>query len=566
MLVIPRIFGNLTGPIPTSYLDQNFTAIGQTFIATIAELRTVPKTGSGVAFVQGYYAMGDGGGGWYYHNVADTTSADNGGTIIVASDGGRWYLSLVLNEKFSPLTFGANGTGGDDTTALQNAMNFIPSGGTLDMGDATKTYGVTAAITRPSGGFRLIGQATTKYIGAGSPVGVLVTTDISNIYIEDYLTFDANSKALNAIAVLATAVNISTISIKKVIVKNTATDGTLTYGGVAIYPTGGLGTVRPSNVTIENITSMSCGTHGAITAYSDNVKFNKNTVTNSHNHGFEAVGCTDVQEIGNYISAATLSGLGVGANTIGFEIAGNHIDNCHGDGSITMEHNSVRGSCHHNVVTNCNTTGINLSYGTDHLVYPTDCVRDVFIHHNELYAKTGVTTYKAVNAYSSTSPNVGINIKIDDNKAYGFNGFATVSFFSASSFSRNYLENATGSPIAFIIATLIDHCDIDGNLATNVNFTDTPFQLLSYAGNDCTKCSISHNKILTSNTGPNKPLVFINGAGIGFQVNFNDTQGSSYFLQFSGAAGQANVIGNGGTTTGGVYTGGGAVNAAYNNI
>lgn len=124
MLNIPRTFGALTGPIPTSYLDNNFLAIAQTFVSTIAELRTIPKTGSGVAFTLGYYNKGDGTTGCYWYNPTDTTSADNGGTIIVASDGGRWYLDY--NGEVNAKNFGAPADGvTDDYPFIQKAIDNV---------------------------------------------------------------------------------------------------------------------------------------------------------------------------------------------------------------------------------------------------------------------------------------------------------------------------------------------------------------------------------------------------------------------------------------------------------
>lgn len=105
-------------------------------VLNITTLRTLPKTGGSVeAFVQGYYAKGDGGGGTYYLDPADTTTADNGGSVIVASDGGRWKLTQAQN--ISIRQFGAKGDGTtDDTVAIQNTLNnfssiFLPPGNFL---------------------------------------------------------------------------------------------------------------------------------------------------------------------------------------------------------------------------------------------------------------------------------------------------------------------------------------------------------------------------------------------------------------------------------------------------
>ena len=155
-LNVPIVFGPLGGPIPTFDLDKNFTVLAQTYVSSIAELRTVPKSGSGVAVAQGYYAQGDGGGGLYFYNAADTSSADNGGAIIVAADGGRWYLANTTSVSVQQ--FGAKGIGAsfDDTAAIQAAITWGLANGhqvlvpqtaayyntssTLDIGDAYKSY------------------------------------------------------------------------------------------------------------------------------------------------------------------------------------------------------------------------------------------------------------------------------------------------------------------------------------------------------------------------------------------------------------------------------------------
>jgi hypothetical protein len=126
-LTIPRVFGPLTGPIPLNYLDADFTALAQTFVGSIAELRTLPKTGSGAAITLGYYAPGDRASPFlaYTLDVTDITSTDNGGTIIVANDGGRW--KLPADCVVDPDMFGAQGvpfgsTPNFDSSAMFTAM------------------------------------------------------------------------------------------------------------------------------------------------------------------------------------------------------------------------------------------------------------------------------------------------------------------------------------------------------------------------------------------------------------------------------------------------------------
>lgn len=148
-------------------------------VNTVSALRALAKTGVGKAFVLGYYAQGDGGGGQYWYDSTDTTSADNGGTILVASDGGRWKLQNAHNWV-SVKQFGAKGdfngtTGTDDTTAIQNAINwaqlntntgtygsFSPSVGTGVVYFPQGTYKVTAALVV---GYKIciLGEGQTEF-------------------------------------------------------------------------------------------------------------------------------------------------------------------------------------------------------------------------------------------------------------------------------------------------------------------------------------------------------------------------------------------------------------------
>lgn len=110
-------------------------------VASIAELRTLPKTGSKHCFVSGYYVAGDGGGGNYFIDYADTASADNGGTIIVGSDGARWKISSTTLPSVKQ--YGAKGDGiADDTARLQKVFG---EGGAIRLNSGT--FLTSAALT-----------------------------------------------------------------------------------------------------------------------------------------------------------------------------------------------------------------------------------------------------------------------------------------------------------------------------------------------------------------------------------------------------------------------------------
>lgn len=149
-------------------LDQFFKLRSPRIVVSISALRGLDKTRYQHAWVEGYYASGDGGGGAYYFDAADTTSADNNGTIIVASDGGRWKLEY--NGFVSAKQFGAKGDNTqDDTTFLQKMLDiggvyFIPAG----------TYKITATLKFKLSSTKFIGNGrdtvTLNYTGTTGPV------------------------------------------------------------------------------------------------------------------------------------------------------------------------------------------------------------------------------------------------------------------------------------------------------------------------------------------------------------------------------------------------------------
>lgn len=156
-------------------------------VANIAALRTLPKTGGSIwAFVEGYYAPGDGGGGHYYLDAADTTSADNSGTIIVnPDDGARWKLSYT--DSLSVRQFGAKGDGAaDDTASIMAAFNVLPSkGGTLRF--PAGRYNYTLLTFDSATGLTLIGE------GAINNTELTCTSSIASDGIKFRSVFDCTA-------------------------------------------------------------------------------------------------------------------------------------------------------------------------------------------------------------------------------------------------------------------------------------------------------------------------------------------------------------------------------------
>lgn len=128
------------------------SAGGGTQVNSIAALKALSSSLNQFAYVEGYYAPGDGGGGNYFYDSSDTTSADNGGTIIVATDGARWKLSTqgVISVK----QFGAKANiTSDDRPYIQNAI------------DAAKALTGAATIFFPAGTYYVNGTINV----AGNP-------------------------------------------------------------------------------------------------------------------------------------------------------------------------------------------------------------------------------------------------------------------------------------------------------------------------------------------------------------------------------------------------------------
>lgn len=103
-------------------------------VATLGAVRNLDKsTASPSVVTAGYYAIGDGGGARYYLDASDNISVDDGGAVIVATDGGRW--KLIESGEVSARQFGARGNSSysvlaaDDTTALQNFINYLQKAG-----------------------------------------------------------------------------------------------------------------------------------------------------------------------------------------------------------------------------------------------------------------------------------------------------------------------------------------------------------------------------------------------------------------------------------------------------
>jgi hypothetical protein len=125
---------------------------------SIAELRALAAGAFQCVTLLGYYVAGDGGGGDFYWDAA-ASDADDAGTVIVPASNpptGRWKRSVL--GALSVKACGAKGNAGDDTKAIQTA---------IDSGLGTVTF--------PPGIYRIKGRITVstacRLIGLGSGPG-----------------------------------------------------------------------------------------------------------------------------------------------------------------------------------------------------------------------------------------------------------------------------------------------------------------------------------------------------------------------------------------------------------
>lgn len=146
----------------SSDLDEGISLVygGIRGVDSIAQLRTLPKTGVKKAHVYSYFPGGNFGGGDYHLDEADTTSADNGGSIIVNPiDGGRWKLQF--SDVLEAGQFGHDGLDtGDGNIAVQNAIIAM-----YNAGGGTVTFRGT--INQPSTTNELLLYPNVKLRGAG---------------------------------------------------------------------------------------------------------------------------------------------------------------------------------------------------------------------------------------------------------------------------------------------------------------------------------------------------------------------------------------------------------------
>ncbi|SDI77872.1 hypothetical protein SAMN05216588_12467 [Pseudomonas flavescens] len=306
-------------------------------------------------------------------------------------------------------------------------------------------------------------------------------------------------------------------------ITGTANDPTLQYGGIEVASRDGLAGARNANVMIAFCEFVDVGTHGSLVYVTDSGSFVNNMVDGSPNHGMEFVACNDCIQTANRIFNCTLSALGVGAGTIGFVMSGNFARNCGGDGTFTVEHNSIDGVVSCNVGLDCNTSGINISHGESGA---STRLRNISAIGNVLRQKSGISNYIGINAYASTGIHMGSAVFIQGNTVDGFTRPIEYRYFEDGLVSENIID---GSTVNF--AVLLAHCTrvkVKGNICS-ADTLDHSFQALNYGALICDLIDFDDNSTIASGTAA-KSLIYIEGAGT-HRASANRTGGSLHFVE-----------------------------------
>lgn len=391
---------------------------------------------------------------------ADTLTAalarkdiSEGSTILVkertAGNGGGFFADVVLTSSVTPNTFNIiqctalptlslvirpgqtmieqwGAVSGQDATAATQAI--LDAG--LDPIAGPGTFLFSSQLLVSADGQKIkgagIGRTVFQSDGLGATDAIIYSENHSDVTVSG-IQFDCNAECYMGVRFTLDnpGQNHRNICVQWCEVNNTLDAVTSLFGGVTVdNKQGAAFTHQYEGVDVRHVLfdtdTVSHSGHGCIVAYARNVKFQQNNVVSAGFHGMEAVGCDAVIISGNTVKNCFESGLGVGANTKNFAIVFNTIDNCDGDGAITVEQNSVQGEVSNNVLTECTNNGINVSFGTAGGA-PFNEVNNITVANNIVMAAASGLGRIGINAYSSSSA-LGTGIKIRGNT---FDGFAT---------------------------------------------------------------------------------------------------------------------------------------------
>ena len=336
---------------------------------------------------------------------------------------------------------------------------------------------------------------------------------------------NANDLSVNGIkcvaqAVSAAAFNSTDILIEGLLITGTQEDTQLFHGAIMIGSLDGKsGPSRYKNVKINNVYIESCGTHGVLIAYADYVSVTNCRLSNTYNHGCEGVNCTNINITNNKAINCLKSGLGVGDNTKLFSINDNIISGCAGDGSITIEHNSIEGTISNNTIVECTSQGINVSYGTAS-AGEFSTIHDIVITGNVITAKTGVLTRIGINVYA-TPATQGYNINISNNTIEAFNKLMTLSYLrciNVSGVSNNTLQGTSANLIDLIHVTE----STVSNITSRANCGSDAILIDAYTTNKSRRIVVNGISTYTVNAAGNSVIKVVSGDNFSF-TNINSS-------------------------------------------
>lgn len=316
-------------------------------------------------------------------------------------DGTIWVVDLVGGGSV-PVTDGAT----DLAVQLQAIINATPLAGTLTVPPSDKVYVIGTALSVPRSMTIDLTGVTLQVKASAVMTEMLTITDVDRVFVVGG-TFDCNNVARTGPHAKASTRSPDTFECRGTRVINAASGAATDHGGFMVDSSDSGATKRYQNVKLTGCRARTFGTFtlGALIAYADYVTLIDWAADTIGFHGFEFIGCTQVK--GDVLRGKNCAGSGaaIGDHSQHFEMTNIIVENCSGDGAITVENTCSYGKVMHFRALDCAKPGLNLSFGTAGTA-PNDTVRGVEIAHGTLVARTplAITSItKAANAVVTTA-------------------------------------------------------------------------------------------------------------------------------------------------------------------
>jgi hypothetical protein len=467
-------------------------------------------------------------------------------TLFDVDDAGLATLSDLQAQATA--TF----VGGTTTAAIQAVLDTLPARVVVRAG----VRNLAAPLVIKNSDIELVFEPGAKLVAAASMSAMIYSEDKHRVTIVPP-EMDGAGLAETCIHSRCVAASVEDFRVEDGgKLYGTATDAvSLSKAAILVDSLAGEGgAFRHKRVRIVRPVIGTCGTHGALAAYADDVHFLLARIDGAANHGFEAVGCTDVTVAFCQVDNCGLSALGVGSKTRGFLIAFNRGKNNGGDGTITVEHNSVQGAVYKNDFKDCRTVGINISWADESLAgEPHNKCQDVDVIDNVLWAKAGVVTFQAINAYSGDGAARGKRLTVRGNKSRGFNGGAVITRFDHVDYLDNRADDLKGAN-TYVAKFAAVSFATTGNNSTDTDTGDHAIQIIADdGGTHCDRISVRGGYIFAAGSGA-KACIKIDGTGI-HHVSGIGTNGALHHVLMTGAS-SCQAGGNWGNLAGASVSGG----------